>query len=63
VLDEGTRQGVFRETSSSLVAGWILAMVQRTVLFLKTEALSLSTQDAIDQTVDAARRLAMPSPR
>ncbi len=63
VLDEGTRQGVFRETSSSLVAGWILAMVQRTVLFLKTEALSLSTQDAIDQTVDAAHRLAMPSPR
>jgi hypothetical protein len=38
-------------------------MVQRTVLFLKTDALSMGTQDAIDQTVDAARRLAMPSPR
>jgi len=62
VLDEGAQQGLFREASSLLVAGWILAMVQRTVLFLKTEALSLSTQDAIDQTVEAAHRLAMSSP-
>ncbi|WP_103029808.1 TetR/AcrR family transcriptional regulator [Salinibacter altiplanensis] len=62
VLDEGAQQGVFRETSSLLVAGWILAMVQRTVLFLKTDTLSSSTQDAIDQTVDAARRLATARP-
>lgn len=57
-LDDGMRQGVFREASAPLVAGWVLAMVQRTVLFLKADALPVGKQEAIDQTVDAAQRLA-----
>jgi len=58
VLEDGIRQGVFPETSTPLVAGWILAMIQRTVLFLKAGTLSLDEQTAIDRTVDVARRLA-----
>lgn len=60
VLDDGMRQGVFREATASLVAGWILAMVQRTVLVLKSESVPLGEQAAIDRTVDAARRLLKP---
>jgi len=58
VLEDGIRQGVFPETETSLLAGWILAMIQRTVLFLKAGTLSLDEQTAIDRTVDVARRLA-----
>lgn len=57
-LNRGMEQGVFREVSAPLVAGWILAMVQQTVRSLKAEALTISTQAAIDHTVDAALRLA-----
>ncbi len=60
VLDDGMQQGVFQEAPSSLVAGWILAMVQRTVLFLKADALSIKEQEVIDRTVDATRQIAMP---
>lgn len=60
VLDDGMRQGVFREATSSLVASWILAMVQRTVLVLKSGSVPLSEETAIDRTVDAARRLLKP---
>ncbi len=58
VLDDGMRQGVFPETSAPLVAGWILAMIQRTVLFLKAGTLTLDQQTAIDRTVKAVRKLA-----
>jgi AcrR family transcriptional regulator len=58
VLDDGMQQGVFAEASAPLVAGWILAVIQRTVRVLKAETLSLDQQAAIDRTVDAAHRLA-----
>lgn len=58
ILDEGMQQDVFRQGSSVLLAGWILAMIQRTVLFLKSDVLPIRTQEAIDRTVEAARRLA-----
>lgn len=58
ILDDGMRQGVFRKASSPLVAGWILAMIQRTVLLLKADALPLDDQEVIDRTVvDGVRRL------
>ena len=57
VLDAGMEQGVFRDGSVPLLAGWILAMVQRTVLSLKTNTLPIGTQEAIDRTVDAVLRL------
>ena len=57
VIDEGMQQGVFRNASVPLLAGWILAMVQRTVLSLKTDTLPVGSQEAIDRTVDAALRL------
>ena len=57
VLDEGMQKGVFRNASVPLQARWILAMVQRTVLALKTNTLPVGTQEAIDRTVDAALRL------
>lgn len=57
VLDAGRTQGTFRDTSSRLVAGWILSMIQRTVVFFKQGTLEMSEQDAIDRTVDAALRL------
>lgn len=60
VLEEGMQQGVFAQASAPLVAGWILAMIQRTVRFLKAETLSLDEQTAIDRTVDAVYRLVGP---
>ena len=57
-LEDGMQEGVFADTPAPLVAGWILAMIQRTVRFLKAEAFSLDEQEAIDRTVDAAHRLA-----
>jgi AcrR family transcriptional regulator len=62
VLDEGMRQGIFRETTASFVAGWILTLVQRTVLGLKAGSVPLQEQTATDRTVDAARRLLVPDP-
>lgn len=56
-LENGVDEGVFRTESASLTAGWILAMVQRTVLFLKNGSLSMKKQEAIDRTVEAALRL------
>ncbi len=44
--------------SATLRAGWILAMVQRTVRFLKAGTLDVVDRTAIDQTVAAALRLA-----
>lgn len=58
VLDAGRAQGAFRDASPRLVAGWVLSMIQRTVLFLKEGTLEMSEQGAIDRTVDAALRLA-----
>lgn len=60
VLDDGMRQGVFRDATAPLVANWILAMVQRTVLALKSGSVPLGERVAIDRTVDAARRLLKP---
>jgi len=56
-LEEGMKEGTFRPAAPSLVAGWILSMVQRTVLFLKSDHLAMKRQDAIDQTIEAALRL------
>lgn len=42
----------------TLRAGWILAMVQRTVRFLKAGTLNVDDQTAINQTVEAALHLA-----
>jgi Transcriptional regulator len=58
VLDDGRQQGVFPEASTTLTAGWILAMIQRTVLFLKGDTLPLDRQEAIDRTVNSIRELA-----
>lgn len=57
VLDDGIQKGVFRDVPSPLVAGWILAMVRRTVLFMKADAPPHGEQEVIDRTVDASRRL------
>jgi AcrR family transcriptional regulator len=56
-LEQGVGEGAFDVTSTPLVAGWILAMVQRTVLFLKTETLPMEREAAIDRTVSAVFRL------
>lgn len=57
VLQAGMEQGIFRDTSPQLVAGWVLSMIQRTVFFFKAGTLEMSEQGAIDRTVDAALRL------
>lgn len=61
-LEDGRDQGAFRDGSARLVAGWILALVQRTVLFLKAGTLEMTEEEAIDRTVDAALRLAAVDP-
>lgn len=61
VLEAGMDRGTFREASAPLAAGWVLAMVQRTVLLLKTGTLELGEQDAIEQTVDAVLQLVKPN--
>jgi len=62
VLDDGMERGDFRDAAAPLVAGWILAMVQQTVLSLKAGALPVGEQAAIDRTVDAALRLVEAPP-
>jgi AcrR family transcriptional regulator len=57
-LEAGMDDGSFRDAPATLMAGWILAMVQQTVRSLKADALSISSQAAIDRTVDVALRLA-----
>lgn len=57
-LQEGMAQGIFQRESAPLVAGWILAMVQRTVVFLKEDVLPIDRESAVDRTVRAAHRLA-----
>lgn len=56
VLEEGTKGSM--GPPPMLRAGWILAMVQRTVRFLKAGMLDVDGQTAVDQTVAAALRLA-----
>lgn len=56
-LETGMDDGEFRSASAPLVAGWILAMVQRTVLFLKNGSLAMGKQETIDRTVAASLRL------
>ncbi len=58
VLDDGREQGVFPADATTLTAGWILAMIQRTVLFLKGDVLPFDRQEAIDRTVETVRHLA-----
>lgn len=58
VIEEGKERGAFVDESASLLAGWILAMVQRTVLFLKSGSLGMTPPEAIDRTVRSALRLA-----
>mgnify|MGYP006282110647 CR=1 FL=1 len=57
VIEEGQSEGRFQDEEAALVAGWILAMVQRTVLFLKSGTLDASRPSAIDRTVQGALRL------
>ena len=57
VITAGQEQGAFEDEEASLLAGWILAMVQRTVLFLKAGTLDVSRASAIDRTVNGALRL------
>ena len=57
VLRDGIEAGTFRPVSVPLAAGWIVAMVQRTVRYLKAGTLDVDEQAAIDRTVDAALRL------
>ena len=57
VIEDGQKEGAFQNEGASLLAGWILAMVQRTVLFLKAGTLDETRASAIDRTVDGALRL------
>ena len=57
VIETGQAQGAFQNEEAPLLAGWILAMVQRTVLFLKAGTLNVSRTSAIDRTVHGALRL------
>jgi AcrR family transcriptional regulator len=57
VIEAGQAQGAFKDEEATLLAGWILAMVQRTVLFLKPGTLDVSRASAIDCTVHGALRL------
>jgi AcrR family transcriptional regulator len=57
VIEAGQAQGAFQDEAAPLLAGWILAMVQRTVLFLKAGTLDGTRASAIDRTVHGALRL------
>jgi AcrR family transcriptional regulator len=61
-IEDGVEAGAFRAAHAPLVAGWILAMVQRTVLFLKAGTLTMDEQAAIDRTAAAALRLVGAAP-
>jgi AcrR family transcriptional regulator len=57
VIEAGQTQGAFQDEEAPLLAGWILAMVQRTVLFLKAGTLDGTRASTIDRTVTGALRL------
>jgi AcrR family transcriptional regulator len=57
VITAGQDQGAFQDEEAPLLAGWILALVQRTVLFLKAGTLDGTRASAIDRTVHGALRL------
>jgi AcrR family transcriptional regulator len=57
VIEAGQDKGAFQNEEAPLLAGWILAMVQRTVLFLKAGTLNGTRASAIDRTVHGALRL------
>lgn len=62
VLEEGMRRGDFRKAPSPLVAEWFLALIGDTILRLKSGSVPLGKEEAVDRTVDAARRLLEPDP-
>jgi len=57
VIEAGQKEDAFQDEAAPLLAGWILAMVQRTVLFLKAGTLGGTRASAIDRTVHGALRL------
>jgi AcrR family transcriptional regulator len=56
-LQAGTEQGFFRDLPPVLATGWIVAMAQRAVVFLKSDVMSASEANVREQTVDAVLRL------
>lgn len=56
-LTTGIEQGAFRDLPPVLATGWIVAMAQRAVVFLRSDLVAMTREEAIQQTADAALRI------
>lgn len=61
-LKMGMSRGAFREESPVLLAGWILATIQRTLLFLEEDVLSMPSPDVFDRTRKTVLRIVGADP-
>lgn len=56
-LEAGMQDGTFRALSPPLATGWIVAMAQRAVVFLKSDLVREPREQIVEETIDAALRL------
>lgn len=56
-LEAGIDEGVFRNLSPPLATGWIVAMAQRAVVFLRSDLVGQPRENIVDETINAALRL------
>lgn len=56
-LEAGAEDGTFRDLSPALATGWIVAIAQRAVVFLKSDLITQSRNEIIHNTIDAALRV------
>ncbi|MEX0599445.1 MAG: TetR/AcrR family transcriptional regulator [Rhodothermales bacterium] len=56
-LQEGHEAGVFRKVDPVLATGWIVAMTQRAIILSRTPMVTMSKDEVMEQTIDAALRV------
>jgi len=56
ILETGIDEGKFRSVDPNIAIAWIIGMVQRSFIFMQSGMISLSKEDLVDQTIDAALR-------
>ena len=61
-IELGMSKHAFREVHPVLTSGWIVSMAQRAVVIMASGLTSVSQEEVIERTVEAALRLLQPDP-
>lgn len=56
-IEAGIAEGTFRPLSPPLATGWVVAMAQRAVVFLRSNLVTDTREEIVDETLDGALRL------